>query len=134
MSHLRVLVVHLWRLDDNYQLNYLDWLFVLVLPPPWSLNRTLETFIIRVQYPNEFVKLLKQDWELIFNSLFNNVFPSLKTLTILITADEGRDPTRWCDWFNKSANVRKLRSERNINVEVLVKTDLGELLPVDPLK
>lgn len=119
MSHLRVLVVHLWRLDDNYQLNYLDWLFVLVLPPPWSLNRTLETFIIRVQYPNEFVKLLKQDWELIFNSLFNNVFPSLKTLTILITADEGRDPERFAGSGEFQDRIRVLRSEaRNLMVKI----------------
>ena len=120
--------MHLWILDAYYQLTYLDWLDR-VIHASSSPNKALETFIIRVVYPNETVELRKGDWNHVFCSLFDDaIFPSLKTLTVLITTDEGRDPTSWYNWFNTSKYVRKLRSKRNINVEVLVKTDLGKLL------
>ncbi len=124
--------MHLWLLDDPYQFDYIDWLFGLIRASS-SPNKTLETFIIRVAYPNETVELLREKWEFVFRSLFDNIFPSLKTLTILITADEGRNATSWYDWFNRSKYVKKLRSKRGINVEVLVKAHLGKVFAVGPL-
>ena len=118
--------MHLWRLDDLFQLDYIYWLHRLIRACS-SPNKTLETFIIRVQYSNEAVEL-EEAWEDVFYSLLDNVFPSLKTLTVLITADEGRDVTSWVNWFNRSKYVRKLRSKRDIDVEVLAKTDLGKFI------
>ena len=49
-------------------------------------------------------------------------------LTILITADEDDDVTGWVNSFNELEYVKKLRSDRGIDVSVLVKTNLGKLL------
>src|SRR6266511_3874290 len=51
------------------------------------------------------------------HALLDDVCPSLKTLTILITSDEGHEVTSWVNWFTK---FRTLRSKRGTDVAVLV--------------
>lgn len=72
--------------------------------------------------------MLPQSWKDAFRPLLDNNFLSLKTLTILITSDEDDDVTEWVNSFNELKYVKRLRSDRGLDVSVLEKTNLGKLL------
>ncbi len=126
LIHLRILVVQLWR---YFPLGYIGWLDGLIGACS-SPSETLETFIIRVEYSCRTIEV-EEVWENVLHALLDDVCPSLKTLTILITSDEGHEVTSWVNWFTK---FRTLRSKRGTDVAVLVKTDLSKLLHPNMLK
>ena len=101
-------LISIYDLSKSSHLRILVWMVIFSLTmfvglgrpicTPSSPNKTLETLIIRVQYSCE---TIEWDSENVFDELLDNDFPFLKTLTIMITAYDGRDVTSWVNCIKK---------------------------------